>query len=126
MLILRRFRIFTNYDGNGASVKGNSIGATSNNSVEAEAYAFQNGAQFYVVIVNKIGKTLDIYDNPKFLFADSPLPVVVKIPEIQQGKVEIYSFSNTRSLGLVGSGAINNQVLQLTLDAWSATLLVTV
>jgi hypothetical protein len=103
------FRIYTNYDGNGAHVQGDSVGAASNNSVEAEAYAFDNNGQLFVIIVNKI---------------ESPLPVIVQTPPVKQGKVSLYSFSSTQALGPSGTATVSNAAFQLTLAPWSATLAV--
>jgi len=104
------FRIFTNYDGKGSSVQGNSIGAESNNSIEAEAYAFNNNGQLFVIIVNKI---------------DSPLQVIVQVPSTKQGQATLYSFSGSQTLGPAGTVSIGpNSQLQLSLAAWSATLAV--
>jgi len=101
------FKIFTNYDGKGSMILGDSINATSNNTLEAEAYAFDNNGQLFVVIVNKI---------------DSPLPVMVMLPSGTKGQATLYSFTFTSPLGPTGTAPISNAMFQITMPAWSAYL----
>jgi hypothetical protein len=103
------FRIFTDYDGNGAKVQGDSVVVMSNNTDEAEAYAFDNNGALFIVIVNK---------------QNSPLPAVVTLPTIKQGTVNLYSFSQSQALGHSGTATVANSQFTLSLAAWSATLAV--
>jgi len=103
------FRIFTNYDGYGAKVQGDSVVAMSNNTDEAEAYAYDNHVTLYVVIVTKI---------------DSPVSVVVTTPTIQQGTATLYSFSQTQELAKTGTAPISNSQFTVSTPGWSATLAV--
>jgi hypothetical protein len=103
------FRIFTNYDGNGAHVQGDSVVAVSNDTDNVEAYAFDNNNSFYVVIVNKI---------------NSSVPVVVNVPSsVTQGAtVTLYSFSQSQALGRTGSTTVSNSAFSVNTVGWSATL----
>jgi len=103
------FRIFTNYDGSGASVKGDNIGAASNNTLEAEAYAFDNNGQLFVIVVNKI---------------NSELPVTILVPSIKKGHAKAYSFSRNQPLGPVGSFPFDNAEIELRMAGWSAALII--
>jgi len=104
------FKIFTNYDGKGASVQGDSVSVSVDNTEEVEAFGFV-GKTGYVVLVNKRG--------------DGVVPVSVDVSSFTvRGTVAFYSFSASQSLSSVGTSPVVDGKVSVRLNAWSALLAV--
>ena len=112
----------------------------SNNSDEAEAYAYDNNGALYIIIVNKLSMPLTPFP-PLFLpspppsplplslpllssHPDSSLPLSVTLPTMEEGRVSMYSFSESLSLGPSGTASVANSKFSVTVTGWSATLVV--
>jgi len=107
------FRLYTNYDGEGSSVQGDSVAAHISDMDEVEGFAFvyPSKSMYYVVLVNQRG--------------DGTVPVTVNLSSAtQNGTVLFYSFSESQRLGLSGKSQVVGGKLTVNLPAWSATLAV--
>ncbi len=106
----RGFQIFLDYDGAGAAVQGNSIGATSANVDQIGAYAFHGNARTMVLLTNKDSVSHDValsFNAPHF------------------AAWTLYGFAGAGPLTQTGSGSINGTTLTLSaLPPLSANLLV--
>jgi hypothetical protein len=106
----RGFQIFLDYDGAGAAVQGNSIGATSANVDQIGAYAFHGNARTMVLLTNKDSVSHDValsFNAPHF------------------AAWTLYGFTGASALAQTDSGSINGTTLTLSaLPPLSANLLV--
>jgi len=106
------WNIFLNYDGKGASILGSSsVSANSNQPAEVTGYAFDNGKQVYILLINK-----------KY---DSAVPVTVDVSSASaSGSVQFYQFSKGKRLAPAGSTTVSSGTFKITIPEWSATLAV--
>jgi len=110
----RAFQIFLNYDGAGANVQGDSVGATSTNVDKVGAYGFNlDGQRTMLLLTNKDSASHD---------------VTVVFNAARSGTWKLYGFDAAHALHMIGSGSIAGTTLSLTgattLPAMSANLLV--
>jgi len=107
------FKLFTNYDGAGASVGGESVSVVVDDDDEVEAFGFVRGLTYFVVLVNKRG--------------DGPVPATVDVSSAtQKGTVSFYTFTEKQTLGYSGNTTVASGKFSAKLDPWSATLAVIV
>ena len=108
----RAFTLFLNYDGNGAAVTGNSVAASSSAPDTLGAYAFQSGAQTWVLLTNKTASSHD---------------VTIQFAQIHDGPWKLYGFDASHVVHLMASGVLDHAItLTLSgLPVMSASLLVT-
>jgi hypothetical protein len=105
------FKLYTNYDGKGSSVQGDSVSSVSSDDDTVATFAFYDNNNVYVVVVNKRG--------------DSAAPVVVDVSSAtQSGKAAIYSFSKSQSVSLTSTASVSSGKFSFSLDAWSAAVAV--
>jgi hypothetical protein len=105
------FQLYTNYDGKGSSVSGDSVYAVSDNDDVVSPFGFYNNSTVFVVLVNKRG--------------GGAVPVTVDVSKaIQTGKATIYTFSKTQNVVLTGAESVSGGKFSLSLSAWSAALAV--
>ena len=91
------FSIFLNYDGAGAKVQGDSVGATSANVDQIGAYAFrQYGQRIMVLLTNK---------------DTAPHDVTLTFNAAQSGTWKLYGFDGTHALSQITSGNITGTTL---------------
>jgi hypothetical protein len=105
------FQIFLNYDGAGARVQGDSVGATSADVDQIGAYAFrQYGQRNMVLLTNK---------------STGSQGVALAFNASQSGVWTLYGFDGTHALHQITNGNISGTALTLSsLPAMSANLLV--
>jgi hypothetical protein len=110
----RGFQIFLNYDGAGAKVQGDSVGATTSAVDLVGAYAFHLAGQ----------RTMVLLTNKDALSHD----VALTFNSTQSGTWNLYGFDSANAVHQVGSSPIAGTVLTLTgantLPPMSASLLV--
>jgi len=106
------WNIFLNYDGKGSGILGSfSVSANSTQPVEVTSYAFDNGKQVYVLLINK-----------KY---DTEVPVSVDVSSASStGSVQFYQFSKGKRLAPAGSTTVSSGNFKVSLPEWSATLAV--
>ncbi len=106
----RGYSIFLDYDGSGAKVQGNSIGAISANVDQIGAYAFHGNARTFVLLTNKDTAAHD---------------VTLSFDASHTAAWKLYGFTGTTALAQTGSGNVAGAALTLAgLPAMSANLLV--
>ena len=110
----RAFQIFLNYDGAGANVQGDSVGAVSANVDKVGAYAFNlYGKRTMLLLTNK-----DTVSHN----------ATVTFNAVRSGTWKLYGFDSAHVLHMLGSSSIAGTSLSLsgttTLPAMSANLLV--
>ncbi|MBX3696242.1 MAG: glycoside hydrolase family 44 protein [Dokdonella sp.] len=110
-LVERAFRLYLDYDGQGSRVEGDSVRATSASVDALGAYAFHaTGSRIMVVLVNK---------------ATVANSAAIDFGTALAGNWQLYQFSGSSNLGLVGSGSVNGtSLLTASLPARSVSLLV--
>jgi len=106
------WNIFLNYDGKGSSILGSSsVSAISDQPAEVTSYAFDNGKQVYVLLINK-----------KY---DTEVPVTIDVSSASSsGSVQFYQFSKGKRLAPAGSTTVNSGTFKISVPEWSATLAV--
>jgi Glycoside hydrolase family 44 len=106
----RAFRLFLNYDGAGAKVTGDSVGATTSNIDQIGAYAFHGGDRLMVLLTNKDTVAHD---------------VTVTLNAARNATWMLYGFDASHNVHLIAPGSITTNKVTLTgLTAMSANLLV--
>lgn len=110
-LVERAFRLYLDFDGNGARVEGESARATSANVDALGAYAIDKpGVHTMILLFNKVPSS-----------TTAALNLGVRLT----GPWKLYQFSATSDVSLVDSGTIDSAVISLAnLPARSASLLV--
>jgi len=111
-LIEDAWSIFLNYDGKGANILGSSsVSATSSVPAEVTSYAFDNGKQLFVLVINK-----------KY---DTEVPVTIDVSSAaSSGTATFYQFARGQRLKQAGTGSVSGGTVKLTVPLWSATLVV--
>jgi len=107
------YKIFLNYDGHGAKISGDSVGANTTSIDEVTGYAFDDTTTktLYVLLISKIPA--------------GQIPVTVDVSSVSlSGSATIYAFDPKNRLHLAGTANVGNGKLQVTLGYWSATLVV--
>jgi len=105
------FQLFTNYDGKGASVKGDSVLTSSDHVEEVEGFGFYSNGALYVVLVNKRG--------------DGSVPVTINVSSAATtGKGSVYSFSASENVSFKGSVDVVQGKVTVTLGPFSAATIV--
>jgi hypothetical protein len=107
----RAFQIFLNYDGAGARVQGDSVGATSADADKVGAYGFNlYGQRTMLLLTNKDSASHN---------------VAVTFNKARSGTWKLYGFDATHAVHQISSGSMAGASLSLTgLPAMSANLLV--
>lgn len=110
-LVERAFRLYLDFDGNGARVEGESARATSANVDVLGAYAVHKpGVRTMILLFNK---------------ATSSTTATLNLGTHLTGPWKLYQFSATSNVAMVDSGAIDGSTINLAnLPARSASLLV--
>jgi len=105
------FKLYTNYDGKGSSVHGDSVYAVSSDDDVVTSYGFYSNSTVYVVLVNKR--------------SDGQVPITVDVSKAKQtGKVEIYAFSSSQNLAPSTTTNVAGGKFSFMLSSWSAAIAV--
>ena len=105
------FRLYLDYDGQGASVSGDSVSATSSDVDDVGAYAVAGaGTRLYLLLFNK---------------ATSALDASVGASPALNWRARLWRFDGSDALGTAGTVPPSGGSLTLTLPARSATLATT-
>lgn len=104
------FRLFLNYDGQGARVGGDSVQAVSSDADAVAVYAIDTPQQLFVVLSNR---------------AEVPRPVSLQVAGLAGGTYASYRFDAMSDLAAVGAGTVAGSIVSPgQLPARSGTLVV--
>jgi hypothetical protein len=104
------WKIFTNYDGKGASVGDISISCRGNNT-DIATYGFsRKDGTMYVIVINTR--------------QDAQIPTTVRVSGVESGTVELYGYSAKTSLSLISKTPFQFNSFFILASPWSATLAV--
>jgi hypothetical protein len=105
------FRLYLNYDGQGAAVSGDSVSAVSSSVDDVGAYAVSGaGTRLFLLLFNK---------------ATADRDAVVSLPSPLHWRARLWRFDGADGLGSAGTTSPAGGSLTLTLPTYSATLAVT-